>query len=250
MLSFRLFGIPVVLRLSFLLVAAFLGLMGSGGSSSIVEDFRRRAPFIVAWVLLVFVSNLIHELGHAFTARAYGARVDIELNGFGGLTHWTVPRDGLRPGRRALVAAAGSAVGIIFGGAVWALSGLFEPYTLLESYVLRNLVWVNLFWGLLNWLPIRPLDGGHLLRSLLDKVAPSRADAIARGVFSITAGLVIVAAWRMRSLFIGVLGAWLLLSEFASSRSAPSSAQLPTLVYEDPPEAGLAELDPGDVEDH
>jgi Zn-dependent protease len=241
--SFRFFGIPVVLRLSFLLVAAFLGLMGSGGSSSIVEDFRRRAPFIVAWVLLVFVSILIHELGHAFTARGYGARVDIELNGFGGLTHWTVPADGLRPGRRALVAAAGSAVGILFGVIVWVLSPLFEPYTLLESYVLRNLVWVNVFWGLLNWLPIRPLDGGHLLRSLLDKVAPSKAEVISRVIFTVTAGLVLVAAWRMRSLFIGVLGAWLLLSEFSSSGSAAPPARLPTLVYEDPPEADSGEAE-------
>jgi Zn-dependent protease len=237
-LSFRLFGIPVVLRLSFLLIAAFLGLMGA-----------RRPTFVVAWVLLVFVSILIHELGHAFTARAFGAQVDIELNGFGGLTHWAVPSDGIGPGRRAAVAASGSAVGILFGGVVWAAAGIFEPFTALEAYVLNNLVWVNLFWGLLNWLPIRPLDGGHLLRSLLEKVAPSRAEAIARVVFILTAGLVILVAWRMRSFFIGVIGVWLLFSEFAASSPRTTSAQLPVLSYETPPEPGPAEPDSGEAED-
>ncbi|MFQ5523360.1 MAG: site-2 protease family protein [Acidimicrobiia bacterium] len=225
MLRFRIFGIPVVLRLSFLLVAAFLGLTGA----------RNRPSFVVAWVVLVFVSILIHELGHALTARAFGAEVDIELNGFGGLTHWTIPADGIPPGRRAVVAAAGSAVGILFGGVVWAVSGLFEPVTVLEAFVLRNLVWVNLFWGLLNWLPIRPLDGGHLLRSFLEKVAPTRAEAIARVVFTITAALVLMVAWRLRNIIIGALGVWLLFSEFAPSGPPAPSAGLPDLVYEDDP---------------
>ncbi len=232
-LKFSIFGIPVVLRPSFLVVAAFLGLTGA----------RNRLSFVVAWVVLVFVSILIHELGHAFTARAFGAEVDIELNGFGGLTRWTVSEDGIPPGRRALVAAAGSAVGILFGGIVWAVSGLFEPVTVLEAFVLRNLVWVNLFWGLLNWLPIRPLDGGHLLRSFLEKVAPSRADGIARVVFTVTAAMVVVAAWRLGSIFIGALGVWLLFSEFAASAPRSGSTGLPELVYEDPTETDSVEPD-------
>jgi len=238
-LKFSIFGIPVVLRPSFLVVAAFLGLTGA----------RDRLSFVVAWVVLVFVSILIHELGHAFTARAFGAEVDIELNGFGGLTHWTVPEDGIPPGRRAMVAAAGSAVGILFGGIVWAVSGLFEPVTVLEAFVLRNLVWVNLFWGLLNWLPIRPLDGGHLLHSFLEKVAPSRADGIARVVFTVTAAMVVVAAWRLGSIFIGALGVWLLFSEFAASAPRTGSAGLPELVYEDPTETDPVEPDSDAVED-
>ncbi len=236
-LKFRVFGIPVVLRASFLLVAVFLGMTGA----------RSRPSFVVAWVVLVFVSILIHEMGHALTARAFGAQVDVELTAFGGLTHWAIPEDGIRPGRRAVVAAAGSAVGIVFGGIVWAISGFFEPFTVFESFVLRNLVWVNLFWGLLNWLPIRPLDGGHLLRSFLEKVAPTRAEAVARVVFTITAGMVVIAAWRMRSLFIGVLGVWLLFSEFAAPGQTPAMG-VPELTYEDPPEGDSAGPDPGGLQ--
>ena len=73
---------------------------------------------IAAWIAIVFVSILVHELGHALTARAYGAEVEIELNGVGGLTRWSIPSDRLGPGRRALVAAAGSAV----GGQSWSSS--------------------------------------------------------------------------------------------------------------------------------
>ncbi len=163
--SFRLFGIPVTIRPSFLLIAALIGL--SGGSLGLV----------VAWVVVVFVSILIHELGHALTARSYGAEVAIELNGIGGLTSWSVPGKELGPGRRALVAAAGSGVGVLFGGMVFLFDRFTGPYDGITGFVIYYLIRVNVLWGLLNWLPIRPLDGGHLFTSLLQKVVPSKASS-------------------------------------------------------------------------
>ncbi|MET0697122.1 MAG: hypothetical protein ABWZ58_06810, partial [Acidimicrobiia bacterium] len=100
--TFRLIGIPVTIRPSFLLIAALIGFTS-----------RRPLVYLVAWVAIVFVSILIHELGHAITARSYGAEVEIELNGIGGLTSWSVPGKELGPGQRALVAAAGSGVGVL-----------------------------------------------------------------------------------------------------------------------------------------
>ena len=64
--------------------------------------------------------------------------------------------------RRALVAAAGSEVGVLFGGAVWLFRRFTGPYDEVAGFVVSTLILVNVFWGLLNWLPIRPLDGGHL----------------------------------------------------------------------------------------
>lgn len=226
MFAFRLFGIQVTVRPSFLLIAALLGL------------FRISDPmFVISWIAIVFVSILIHELGHALTARAYGAAVEIELNGIGGLTRWGMPSTRLGPGRRALVAAAGSAVGVLFGVVVWFVSAQFGPYRGLTSYVIDNLIYVNVFWGLLNWLPIRPLDGGHLLLSLLERFAPNRGEAIARAVFLLTAGAGLYYGIVYDRLFIAVIAGWLLFGEFASgSRADIRAVPIPQFSYDDEPE--------------
>ncbi len=253
-LRFRLFGMPVTVQGSFLVIAALIGFVGVGT----VEE-------TIAWIAIVFVSILIHELGHAFTARMLGSEVAIELNGLGGLTRWSLPRGELTPGRRSLIAAAGSAMGLLFGGVVWVFAVQFEPYSSLVAFILRSLIYVNVFWGLINWLPIRPLDGGHLLESLLQKVAPARAEIIARIVFTATAaGALAFAIWQ-RLIFIAVLAGWLLLSELSIGR--PTRPQpgdgLPALTYDDPPERdnpseelsgevieGTEIVDPDDPADH
>lgn len=217
---------PVIVRGSFLVIAALIGFLGVGDAAQ-----------TAAWIAIVFVSILIHELGHAVTARMFGSGVVIELNGLGGLTRWSVPEGQLTPGRRSLIAASGSAVGLAFGGIVWLVAARFAPYPPLTAFILENLIYVNVFWGLLNWLPIRPLDGGHLLESLLEKVAPARAETIARVVFTVTAAGALVLAIRMRLIFIAVLAGWLLLSEFSVGRGEASDpGGLPTLSYDDPPE--------------
>lgn len=224
MLGFRLFGIPVRVRLSFLLIATFLGFFG-------VRD----PVFVSAWIVIVFVSILIHELGHALTARSYGAEVAIELNGIGGLTRWSIPSASLGPGRRALVAAAGSAVGVLFGAIVWVVASQFGPYRGLTGFVINNLIYVNVFWGLLNWLPIRPLDGGHLLLSLLEKFAPRRGGIIARVVFLLAAGAGLVYGLTTDRLFITVIAGWLLFGEFFSGTGAGlGRTSIPELSYDDP----------------
>lgn len=215
---------PVTVQGSFLVIAALIGFLGVG---SVAET--------IAWIVIVFVSILIHELGHAFTARWFGSDVAIELNGLGGLTRWSTTEGQLTPGRRAIIAAAGSAVGLVFGGLVWVLAVQFGPYEPLVAFVLESTIYVNVFWGLVNWLPIRPLDGGHLLESLLEKIAPRRADAIAKVIFTLTAAAALGLAVYYRFIFIAVLAGWLLLSEFTSGRSKGQSVGLPTLSY-DPPE--------------
>ena len=101
--------------------------------------------------------------------------------------------------------------------------------------MLSNLVYVNVFWGLLNWLPIRPLDGGHLLESLLEKIAPKRANLIAKVIFTVTAAAALVVAVWLNLIFVAVLAGWLLLMEFNTGRRPRQpSPGLPTLSYDDP----------------
>lgn len=223
-LRFNLFGMPVTVRGSFLVIAALIGFLG-------VDNI----PRTIAWIAVVFVSILIHELGHALTARMYGSAVTIELNGLGGLTRWAAPDGELTPGRRALIAAAGSATGLILGGLVWVLADQFGPYTPLVGFILESTIYVNVFWGLLNWLPIRPLDGGHLLESLLEKVAPANAEKVARVIFIGTAAAGVVIAIQLDLLFIAILAGWMLLAEFSVGREAPPApAGMPTLDYDTP----------------
>lgn len=214
---------PVTVRGSFLLIAALIGFVGVGDAAQ-----------TAAWIVVVFFSILIHELGHAFTARSFGSRVSIELNGLGGLTRWSVPDGEITPGRRAVIAAAGSAMGLFFGGLVWLVANQFGPYHRLTAFILESLIYVNVFWGLLNWLPIRPLDGGHLLESFLEKVAPRRAELIAKVVFTATAAAALAISLTMNLFFIAILAGWLLLSEFTTGRESQPRPGLPTLSYDEP----------------
>lgn len=236
-LKFRLFQIPVDVRPSFLIIAAIIGFRPGTDISQ-----------ILAWIGLVFVSILIHELGHALTARAFGSQVSIELNAIGGLTSWTVPAEDYGPGRRALVAAAGSALGVFFGGVVWVIAYFTGPFTGMTEFVVRNLIFVNVFWGLLNWLPIRPLDGGHLLQSLLEKIAPKRGDRIANVIFFATAAAAFGLSLWTRQFFITVLAAWLLVGELSRGRVRIQRAPTPQMSFDDPPsEVGTdVESDPTD----
>jgi len=238
--SFRLFGIPVTIRPSFLVIAALIGFTS-----------RRPIVYLVAFVAIVFVSILIHELGHALTARSYGAQVEIELNGIGGLTSWSVPDKELSPGQRALVAAAGSGVGVLFGGLVWLFDRLTGPYFEVAGFVVSTLIAVNVLWGLLNWLPVRPLDGGHLFTSLLQKVIPSRAEVIANVVFFMTAvGALAWALWTQR-IFLALIAGWLLMGELTRGRGGqrrpPTS--VPQMTFDPPSGEAGAPADQAPVPD-
>ncbi len=219
---FRIFDIPVSVHASVLFVVVVLG-WASGFQA---------ASTMAVWGVVVFVSLMVHELGHALTARSYGATVSIELNGLGGLTRWSSPPEGMTPGRTALVSAAGSASGFLLAGVAWVISEVWGPFGGLAGLGVRVLFYVNIVWGLLNWLPVRPLDGGHLLLAFLARVAPRRGEAIARAVFIVTAGLAVLAAVRYRMLFIGIFAVWALMGEFAGERREPVG--IPEFRYDEP----------------
>lgn len=207
-----------------------------------------RLSTVLVWVVIVFFSILIHELGHALTARAYGSEVAIELNAVGGLTSWSLPDGELGPGRRAVVAAAGSAVGVAFGALIWMVASLAGPFGGLAGFAVTRLIWVNLFWGLLNWLPLRPLDGGHLLISLLEKLAPNRAERISGIIFFFTAAAGLAAALWFRLYFAAFLAAWVLMMEFNRRRPAVAPVAIPPLSYGDAVEGDEADAEPVEAE--
>jgi membrane-associated protease RseP (regulator of RpoE activity) len=146
---------------------------------------RQEPLWMMIWVAVVLVGVLAHELGHAFAGRRLGLQPWIQLMAFGGMTGWLRPKR-LTPGQHIFISAAGPAVGISIGGAVLVaaklgfLAGASPAVLRLAEFV----VWVNLGWGVLNLLPILPLDGGHILASVAGMVA-GRTGRIGARFFSI-----------------------------------------------------------------
>jgi Zn-dependent protease len=169
----RVAGIDVFLHPTFLLLLAYVGLT-QGGIGSV---------FLVS---SVFGCVLLHELGHALTARRFGiATEDITLYPIGGVARLRrMPR---APGAELLIALAGPAVNVVI---VLALAtarglGLFGPPELpsvLGAFV-DVLILINQSLALFNLIPAFPMDGGRVLRALLSGwVGRVRATTIAAGL--------------------------------------------------------------------
>lgn len=158
MLRFSLFGFPILVHWIFWLNTA---LMGGAIDATTPERFRG----LLAWVVAVFLSILIHELGHALTMRNYGdRRVGIILFAFGGLAQGSQHRT---RNQDLMVSAAGPGLQILVGLAVgWSIS-LWRPSSLWLHQMLDGFTVISIFWALLNLVPVLPLDGGRLCQTLL-----------------------------------------------------------------------------------
>lgn len=158
-LRMHIFRIPVRVHPSFWIVAAALGWNGEEPQLTLI------------WMLCVFASVLIHELGHALMAEALGWRSEILLYAFGGLAfsdRWA----GRTPTRDIFVSSAGPAAQFCLLPLIFlALWGLGQAEMQVHPYVyhaLVNLAFINLAWPILNLMPILPLDGGQIMQSLLE----------------------------------------------------------------------------------
>jgi len=156
---FTAFGIGVYLHVTFLLLI-LLWTINFGIPAGLM-------------VLALFGCVLLHEFGHALTARRFGVRTrDITLLPIGGLAR--LERIPTEPLKEFLIAVAGPAVNIAIAGLLYPLglavgwgevSGLM-PTSLGRGFI-GQLLLVNLFLALFNFLPAFPMDGGRVLRALL-----------------------------------------------------------------------------------
>jgi Zn-dependent protease len=180
-LRFRLLGFPVRVHPWFWLLAVLLG----------ADTIHAGLQFLAIWVAVVFVSILVHELGHAVAFRAFGSDADIVLYSFGGLAVPTSFVTGR--GRRVLAALAGPLAGFALCAIVYGSNEAFHwAATSAEVAALYAFLFgVNLYWGILNLLPIYPLDGGQVSREVCGKFWGGRGRRISLQV-SFAAALVIV----------------------------------------------------------
>ena len=167
----RLWGIDVFLHVTFLLFLAWVGYatyaaMGVGAALSIV--------FLV---VALFSCVLLHEYGHALTARRFGiGTADITLLPIGGVAR--LERMPSNPKQELLVAIAGPAVNVVIAAVIGIILFLTNspmprnPANLLEGGILWNLLRMNLVMILFNMLPAFPMDGGRVVRALLAMKMP------------------------------------------------------------------------------
>lgn len=189
MLKFRAFGVPVAIEGWFWLSTV---LLGGGISAHTPEQWQR----VAVWVVVVFISVLLHELGHALVGRQFGASPFIRLHGFGGVTF--LPGPHLTRRQNILVSGAGPAAGLILGLAVVGLDRV-STVPPLVSLAFADALYVNFFWTCVNLLPIQPLDGGQIMAQLLGPNRSRLGGWIGAGVataaclWALSAGLVFLA---------------------------------------------------------
>jgi Zn-dependent protease len=175
-LRFRLFGTSVRVHPLFWLLALVLGW----------DLSAQRIEFLLIWVGCVFVSILLHEFGHVWAGRAFGAHGHIILFGMGGLA---VGASRLfKWWQRVIVYLAGPAIQLLLYAALylWLEYGLsredIRGMPEWERMGLLFLIIINKFWPLLNLLPIFPLDGGQVSREVCVTVSPRRGLRVSLGI--------------------------------------------------------------------
>jgi stage IV sporulation protein FB len=220
-LRFSVAGVPVRVHPLFWLIALLLG-----SSSDLIQ--------LPIWVFVVFVSILIHELGHALAMQRYGQPSRIIMHFAGGLT---VPEPvswgsrwanvSLRPNQEIFISLAGPCAGFLLaalvaiavtlsGGSIitnWLFGVIPLPVAALMpiggrviSLLVTMLLWVNIFWGLINLLPVYPLDGGNVSRYLLLQADPIDGVRKSLWVSVIAGGLVAIAGLLiLRSIYMALL---------------------------------------------
>ena len=210
---FRVFGFPVTIDISFVVIMAILGWVPGGA----LRDF-------VVWLAIVPVAVLVHELGHAFVARTTGASPSIHLAGLGGLTTYLPPHP-LSRARNIAISVAGPGVGLVIGLALLAYDRGVGVHSDLVQSIVNTAIYTTLAWSILNLLPILPLDGGQTLRELLPGSPAKRATraAVVSVVVGIGAGLL---ALRFGFVFGALFALFLVLSNIATIRSARAEGAL------------------------
>jgi len=244
-IRFSFLGFPVRISWTFWLGAVVFGY-------GLVDSFDwalgmaspGRAPLLLLWGLCMLVSILIHELGHALAFRRYGIHASIVLYHFGGLA---IPVGASLPGRSLvrlgqredlLIALAGPVAQLASAAAVvgvmkmvgyqllvfsWMPAGLNRIPGMLEGAPIDSAgllamvsfyIFPSVLWALLNLIPVWPLDGGRIMRSILLMSGGDTQQSLWLSV--IVAGAMAAYGFSGGQTFLGILFLMLAINNFQS----------------------------------
>ena len=218
-LRFSIAGVPVRVHPLFWLIVLLFGSTGA-----LIQ--------IPIWIFVVFISILFHELGHAMAFRFYGIHSQIILHGMGGLTvpeatPWGTSWANVSPSpkQEIIISLAGPFSGFLFAAITMAVvfftggtlhtSMLFGfiPLPLTATFnwqvlsiFVTMLLYVNIFWGMFNLLPVFPLDGGQVTRNILIQYDPYGGTRKSLWVSVISGVVIALVGWLlMGSIYIALL---------------------------------------------
>ncbi len=222
---FRFSGIDVFLHWSWFLVAAYEISSRKGSYSSITWN--------VVEYLALFLIVTMHEFGHALACRQVGGTADhIVLWPLGGVAYVNPPQ---RPGATLWSIAAGPLVNVGLGVILWVTGILSHGSAWLAAspdlHQLLRAIWeINLGLLIFNILPIYPLDGGQILRSLLWFVLGRARSLMAAAVIGLlgSAGFILLAI-KIQSIWIGAISVFVLMNSWTGLRQARALARFAKL---------------------
>src|ERR1700693_5509371 len=222
---FRFSEIDVFLHWSWFLLAFYEINARKGSYSSIGWN--------VAEYLALFLIVTLHEFGHSLACRQVGGQANqIVLWPLGGVAYVNPPQ---RPGATLWSIAAGPLVNVSLVPILLTLGHLMRSLGLAQTMpnaflLLRSVALINLGLLIFNMLPIYPLDGGQILRSLLWFVMGRARSLMAATVvgFLGVAGLIVLAL-RMQSVWFGVLAAFILMNCWRGLQQARALLRLAKL---------------------
>jgi Zn-dependent protease len=224
---FRLAGITVYLHWSWFIVAVLIIELRSNAYASPVWNVLEYAA--------LFLIVTIHEFGHQLACRSVGGTTnDIILFPLGGVAYVSPPQ---RPGAQLWSIAAGPLVNVLLIPILTVLlvllggrPNLYGSEPNVYAGFLNDVWFINLALFVFNMMPVYPLDGGQILRSLLWFVfgrANSLMIASVIGFIGV-AGLIGLAIW-MQSLWLGIMSAFILMNCWGGLKSARALARLAKL---------------------
>jgi len=194
----KVLGIPTKIDPSFWVLSLFIASSRGFNLSLLLE-----------WMIVVFISVLFHELGHAVIGRRFGLSPQITLYSMGGLTSWTEVKE-ISPAKNVAISLAGPAAGFLLGGICFVLGPSFLRAVPSELFTVayRDLIWVNIGWGVFNLLPILPLDGGHVLLTLEGWLRKKQDQIISHAISLLAAVALIYLGLTYRFFWVAILGIW------------------------------------------
>lgn len=251
----RLFGIPIYLHPTWLIVFLLITLGLSGSLAQAHPDWAPALRLLLAAAtsILFFASIVAHELGHSVVAQRHRVPVrSITLFVFGGVA--LLERDPETPGAELKIALAGPLVSGLLAG-LFALLTRATPAGSGAASMLGWLMTINGVVAVFNLLPGFPLDGGRVLRALLwarggdparaTRVAAGVGQAIAYGFIALGAVEFLVLGSFAGGLWTAFIGWFLLSASGATMRQTVIEDSLRGLAARDVMEPDLARIDAG-----